>query len=155
MTYYSCVPARPISEGAAPCPDWLLRPIRFTSALTELEKKIYIFKQNFFLHSKNRIAALCFQTADVKILVLADLCPCFHQSPTKLCPDLVSFACRIVTEFWSFTRKSLPHSAIRTLNCARFCVVCALNCARILVVRALDCAQFCTLPFSETSRNTV
>ena len=60
---------------------------------------------------------------------------------------------RIVTEFWSFTRKS--DLVIRALNCARFCVVCALNCARILVVRALDCAQFfCTLPFSQASCNT-
>ena len=28
--------------------------------------------------------------------MLADLCPCFHRLPTKLCPDLVSFACWIV-----------------------------------------------------------
>ena len=66
--------------------------------------------------------------------------------PTKLCPDLVSFACWIVTEFWSFTRKSVPHLVIRALNWARFCVVCALNCTRILVVRALDCAQFILHP---------
>ena len=82
--------------------------------------------------------------------MLADLCPCFHRSPTKLCPVLVSFTCWIVTEFWSFTRKRVPDLVIRALNCARFCVVCALNCARILVVRALDCAQFLlhVLPFS-------
>ena len=71
--------------------------------------------------------------------MLADLCPCFHQSPTKLCPGLVSFACCIVTKIWSFTSKSVPYLVIRALNRARFCVVCALNCARILVVRALDC----------------
>ena len=61
--------------------------------------------------------------------------------------DLVSFACWIVTEFWSFTRKSVPHHlVIRALNCTRFCVICALNCARILVVRMLDCAQFLLHP---------
>ena len=87
--------------------------------------------------------------------MLADLCPCFHRSPTKLCPDHVSFACWIVTEFWSFTHKSVPDLVICALNCARFCVICTLNCARILVVRALDCAQyFCTLPFSQPSWNT-
>ena len=40
--------------------------------------------------------------------MLADLCPRFHRSPTKLCPDLVSFVCWIVTKFWSFTHKSVP-----------------------------------------------
>ena len=53
------------------------------------------------------------------------------------CTDLVSFACWIVTEFWSFTRQSVPRLVIRALNRARFCVVCALNCAQILVVRTL------------------
>ena len=37
---------------------------------------------------------MCFQTADVKILVLADLCPCFHRSHSKLCPIL----CRLRTK---------------------------------------------------------
>ena len=79
------------------------------------------------------------------------LCPCLHRSPTKLCPDLVSFASWFVTKFWSFARKSVPDLVIRVLNCARFCVVCAVNRARILVVRALDCARFlnCTPPFSQ------
>ena len=80
--------------------------------------------------------------------MFADLCPFFHQSPTKLCPDLVSFACWIVTEFWSFTRKSVPDLVVRALNCARFCVVCALNCARILVFRARLCPiSFAPCPF--------
>ena len=38
--------------------------------------------------------------------ILADLCPCFHRSATKLCPDLVSFTCWIVSVFWAFARKS-------------------------------------------------
>ena len=66
--------------------------------------------------------------------MLADLCPCFHQSPTKLCPDLALFACWIVTKCWR-SRISVPHLVIR-----------ALNCARILVVRVLDCAQFLLHP---------
>ena len=47
--------------------------------------------------------------------------PTFSSIATKLCPDLVSFTCWIVTEFWSFTRKrqSVPDLVIRTLNCAR------------------------------------
>ena len=86
--------------------------------------------------------------------MLADLCPCFHQSPTKLCPDLVLFTCWIVTKFWSFTRKSVPDTVIRALNCARFCVVCALNCARILVVRLCP-ISFAPCPFSQPSCNNV
>ena len=51
--------------------------------------------------------------------MLADLCPCFHRSPTKLCPGIVSFACWIVTEFWSFTHS---HS------CSKLCpVLCRLR----------------------------
>ena len=52
--------------------------------------------------------------------MLADLCPCFHRSPTKLCPDLVSFGCWIVPEFWAFARKSVPELVVYALNCARF-----------------------------------
>ena len=66
----------------------------------------------------------------------SDLFPFFHSSATKL------FACWIVTELWSFTRKS--DLVIRALNRARFCVVCALNCARILVVRSPHSAPFPT-----------
>ena len=40
--------------------------------------------------------------------MLLDLCPRFHRSPTKLCPDLVSFACWIVPEFLPFGHKSVP-----------------------------------------------
>ena len=98
----------------------------------------------FFL--QNIIAVFVFSDSRCKnaCKMLADLCPCFHRSPTKLCPDLISFACWIATKFWSFTCKI--DLVIRALNCARLCVVCALNCARILVVRALDCAQFLLHP---------
>ena len=97
---------------------------------------------------KNVIAVFVFSDSRCKnaCKMLADLCPCFHRSPTKLCPDHVSFACWIVTEFWSFTHKSVLDLVIHALSCARFCVVCAVNCARILVVRLLDCAQFLLHP---------
>ena len=72
--------------------------------------------------------------------MLADLFPYFHRLPTKLCSDLVSFACWIVPKFWAFARKS--DLIVHALNCARFAVICALNCAKNLVVRALDCALF-------------
>ena len=50
--------------------------------------------------------------------MLADLCPCFHQSPTKLYPDLISFSCWIVTEFWSFTHESgHSRSKLRPILC--------------------------------------
>ena len=97
---------------------------------------------------QNVIAVFVFSGSRCKnaFKMRADLCPCFHRSPTKLCPDLVSFVCWIATEFWSFTSKSVPDLVIRTLNCARLCVVCALNCARIFVIRALDCAQMLLHP---------
>ena len=125
------VPARHISRRRCALPV-------LACALPDLQAPSpnYIFKKML----------LCFQTADVKMLVFADLCRCFHRSPTKLCPDLVSFVCWIVTEFWSFTCKSVLDLVVRALNCARFCVVCALNCAQILVFRALDCAQFLLHP---------
>ena len=66
------VPARPISEGAAPCPIYT-RPAR-------IKKKM----------KKCRCKNAC--------KMLADLCPCFHQSPTRpnfgrsRVKDFVSFA---------------------------------------------------------------
>ena len=93
------VPARPISEGAAPCPYWFApcpictRPARI--------KKI-----NFVLFLQNVIAVFVFSDSRCKnaCKLLADLCPCFHQSPTrpnfgrsrvKVCPIL----CRLRTKF--------------------------------------------------------
>ena len=40
--------------------------------------------------------------------MLADLCPCFHRSPTKLCPDLVSFMCWIGPNFGHSRSKLCP-----------------------------------------------
>ena len=123
----------------APCPI-------YTAPWPNKKNKInFLYK-----YLLNVIAVLCFQTANVKMFVKYMLicahCPCFHQSATKLCLDLVSFACWIVNEFWSLTRKNVLDLVIRALNCAQFCVVCTLICGRILVFRVLDCAQFLLHP---------
>ena len=88
---------------------------------------------------------LCFQTADVKMLVTA--CQCFHQSPTKLCQDLVSFACWIVAEFWSFTHKSaLGHS--RSKLCPILCRLHTKLCPNFGRSRARLCPiSFVPCPF--------
>ena len=86
------------------CPvHTVLRPARIK------KKKLFL---NYFLFLQNVIAVFVFSDSRCKnaCKMLADLCPCFHQSLTKLCPDLVSFACWIVTKFCSFTGKRLGHS---------------------------------------------
>ena len=120
------VPARHISEGAAPCPYWLAPCPIYKRPARIIEKII------FFFHLQN-VTAVVFSDSRCKN---ADLCLCFHRLPTKSCADLVSFACWSMPEF----------CVVCALNCVRFCVVCALNCARILVVRTLDCAQFLLHP---------
>ena len=53
--------------------------------------------------------------------LLADLCPCFHQSPTKLCPYLISFACCIVPEFGRSPSKLYPiFCRLHTKLCPNF-----------------------------------
>ena len=103
----------------------VLRPARFTRALPELKKKKLQFY--FFYFYKMLLLFLCFQSADVKMLVKC-LQICAHKIVPKQHFVRVLDCDQILV--------------IRALNCARFCVVCALNCARILVVRTLDCAQF-------------
>ena len=86
--HYFIIPARQISEGAAPCPN------------LKKKKNYLIF---FFFFTKCNCCFCVFrQGCKNACKMLADLCPCFHRSPTKLCPDLVSFMCWIATEFWSF-----------------------------------------------------
>ena len=51
-------------------------------ALPEFKKKITLYNLCF-----------CVFRQLMNCTMLADLCPCFHRSPTKLCPDLISFAC--------------------------------------------------------------
>ena len=119
----------------------VLCPARFTQRPARI-KFLFIY---FLL--QNVIALFVFSDAVKMLVKCLQICaPCCRRSPTKLYPDLVSFACWIVTEFWSFMRKSVPDLVIRALNCARFCVVYALNCAQILVVRTLDSAQFLLHP---------
>ena len=91
-----------------------LRPARFTRALPELKQKIIIKyliqkekikKKNFVLFLQNVIAFCVFRQYVFKnaCKMLADLCPCFHQLPTrpnfgrsqvKVCPIL----CRLRTK---------------------------------------------------------
>ena len=125
----------------------VLHPAQLSSALPELFIKQFFFFS--FSYLQNVIAVFVFSDNRCK-----NACNClqicvhvFINRPQNCAhADLVSFTCWIVTKFWSFTRKSVPHLVIRALNCARFCVVCALNCAQILVVRVLDCARFLLNP---------
>ena len=94
--YISSVPARYISEGAAPCP-YCLAPCPI------IQRPARILKKKKFWFTKCNCCFCVFrQGCKNACKMLADLCPCFHQSPTKLCPGLVSFMCWIATEFWSF-----------------------------------------------------
>ena len=79
-----------------------LRPARFTCALPEFLKKTNYFN---ILFLQNVIAFFVFPDSRCKnaCKLLADLCPCFHQSPTrpnfgrscvKVCPIL----CRLRTK---------------------------------------------------------
>ena len=92
------VPARPISEGAAPCSYWLApcpiytRPARIKKIKNEKQK-------NYFLFLQNVIAVFVFSDSRCKNAgkMLADLCPCFHQSPTRS-----NFGCSHVKDFVLF-----------------------------------------------------
>ena len=87
------VPARHISEGAAPCP-YCLAPC----PIIQHPARIFFFFFTIF----NSCFCVFRQGCKNACKMLADLCPCFHRSPTKLCSDLVSFMYWIATEFWSF-----------------------------------------------------
>ena len=98
----SCVPyfwgccALPLLSFALP--ELPSTPPDLHSALPGLKKKKTFFAYDF---------CFCVFRQPMNCKLLADLCPCFHQLPTKLCPDLVSFACWIVPKFWAFACKSL------------------------------------------------
>ena len=76
--------------------------------------------RTFFLQNVTAVFVFSDSRCKNACKMLADLCACFHQFPTKLYPDLVSFACWIVMKFWSFMRKcaSLDHS--RSKLCPNF-----------------------------------
>ena len=92
----------------------VLRPARtpLHSALLELKTKFIFY---FFTYN----LCFCVFRQLMNCTVLADLCPCFHRSPTKLCPDLVSFACWIVPKFWamSFAPCPFPNLAGTLIKC--------------------------------------
>ena len=103
----------------------VLRPARLYSALTVA----------VFVFSDSRCKNAC--------KMLADLCPCFHRSPTKLCPDLVSLARWIVTKFWSFTRKS-EHGHSRSKLCSIMCRLRTKLCPNFGCL----CARMCPISFA-------
>ena len=80
--------------------------------------------------------------------MLADLCPCFHRLPTKLCLDLVALACWIVTEFLSFTRKSVRLGRSRSKLCPILCRLRTKLCPDFGRSRARLCPiYFAPCPF--------
>ena len=104
-----------------------LRPARFTRALPEFKKKKKLKKKkiNFVLFLQNVIAVFVFSDSRCKnaCKMHADLCPCFHQSPTrpnfcrsriKVCPIL----CRLRT-------KLCPNFGC---SCARLCPISFAPC---------------------------
>ena len=91
-----------LSDYPAPCPN-------------SIKKKILIIFSIFYLFTI--LLFLCFQTADVKMLVTA---------------------CRCVPMFSSIAHKMVPRPCfICALNCARILVVRALDCAQFLLHPAL------------------
>ena len=76
-----------------------LRPARFTCALPEFKKNKKIFFI-YFVFLQIVLAVFVFSDSRCKnaCKMLADLCPCFHQSPTRpdfgrsRIKDFVSFA---------------------------------------------------------------
>ena len=99
------VPARHISEGAAPCPYWLA-----PCPIYKCPARMINFFFFFFFHLQNVILLLCFQTADVKMLVLADLCPCFHRSHSKRCPILCRLRTKLCPNFGRSRARLCPIS---------------------------------------------
>ena len=94
------VPARPISEGAAPCPYWLARCSIYTRPARIKTKKFNYKLFIYFLFLQNVIAVFVFSDSRCKnaCKMIADLCPFFNQSPTSpnfgrsRVKDFVSFA---------------------------------------------------------------
>ena len=85
---YPSVPARPISEGAAPCP-YCIAPCPIYPAPCTNKNKQKLLQTKFFLFFfilQNVIAVFVFSDSRCKnaCKMLADLCACFHQLPAKL-----------------------------------------------------------------------
>ena len=94
------VPARHISEGAAPC-LYCLAPCPIIQRPARIKKKelfIDLFKN--FIYLQNVIAVFVFSDVGVKMLVKScRFVPMFSSIAHKIVPDLVSFMCWIATQF--------------------------------------------------------
>ena len=86
------VPARRIYEGAAPCP-YCLAPCPNSLAPRQIYMRLAPFpnwvKKIKAIFTYN--LCFCVFRQLMNCTMLADLCPCFHRSPTKLCPVTFSF----------------------------------------------------------------
>ena len=117
------VPARHIPRGRCALPVLSCALPDLQSALPELKKK-----------KKKNVCCFCVfrQPMQNACKMLADVCPCFHRSATKLCPDLVSF-----------TRKSL-----RSILCPILCRLRTKLCPNFGRSRARLCPiSFALCPF--------
>ena len=102
-----------------------LRPARFTRALPEFKKKkkkkINLKKKKIVLFLQNIIAVFVFSGSRCKnaCKMLADLCPCFHQSLTrpnfgrsrvKVCPILCRLRTKLCPNFGRSRARLCPIS---------------------------------------------
>ena len=129
QTYDCSVPAGIFLRALRPART-VLRPARLYSALPELflNKIKYIF---IFLYLQNVIAVFVFSDSRCKHACnCLQICAHVFINRRQNCAQTSSHSragFRIVTEFWSFTRKTVLHLVIRALNCARFCAVCSIR----------------------------
>ena len=110
-----------------------LRPARI--------KKIYIQYIYFLLFHLPNLIPVVFSDSRCKnaCKMLADFCPCFHRSPTKLCPDFVSFA-------RSFTRKSVPARLGRSRS--KLCPILSRLRAKLCPNFGRSRARLCPISFA-------
>ena len=88
--------------------------------------------------------------------ILADLCQCFHRLSINLCPDLVSFACWNVPEFWLFTHKSTRLGRSRSKLCQILCRLRNKLCPDFGCSRAILCPiYFAPCPFPNLVAGTL
>ena len=99
-----------------------LRPALFTRALPEFnqKKKIIYKKKNCFIFTKcNCFFVFSDSRCKNACKMLADLCPCFHQSPTrpnfgrsrvKVCPILCRFRTKLCPNFGCSRARLCPIS---------------------------------------------
>ena len=99
--------------------------------------------RTFFFSTYNCCFYVFRQPMNCKLL--ADLCPCIHRSPIKLCPDIVSFACWIVPECGLITRKTKSGlGRLHSKRCLIFCRLLAKLCPNF----GRSCAILCPISFA-------